>query len=88
MENAEEEVGQRGVVVCVEGEVLAVLEVATGKEDGEVLVVMGVGTAHTGPVKNGSVVEETAVVFFGIGEGGKEMVQGFKLAGFVAFECC
>src|SRR4051794_98051 len=50
LEHGDEEVGERVIVLLVEGEVLAVPEAAAGQEHGQVDVGVRVGAAHARPV--------------------------------------
>ena len=58
LEHRDEEVGQRVIVLLVEGEVLAVFPASAGEEDGEVLVVVVVAVAEVAAVEDLRVIEQ------------------------------
>ena len=60
MEHGHEEISRWCVVLGVEGEVLAVLESATGEDEREVLVAVGVGIAEAAAVQDLGAVEQGA----------------------------
>ena len=56
LEHGDEEVGQRVIVLLIEGEVLPVVPAAAGEQDGEVLVVVVVAVAEVAAVEDLRVV--------------------------------
>ena len=81
LEDADEEIRQRIVLILVEGEVLAVFESTACEQGREVGVRVGVRVAHAGSVENRSPVEEGAIYAFRRGET-VEKVRKFLELGF------
>lgn len=86
MEHGEVEVGEGGVVVSLEGDVLAMLEASSGEDDGEVGVVVDVGVAHTAAVEDHRLIEEALAVFFGGCQVGQMVVQELELLAIGLFQ--
>ncbi|MEY4483419.1 MAG: hypothetical protein RL693_871 [Verrucomicrobiota bacterium] len=63
LEHGYEEIAERGVVVLLEGVVLAVVDSASGEDDGEVGVVVLVGVAHVAAEEDHGAIEEAVAVF-------------------------
>jgi hypothetical protein len=72
LEVGDEEVGEGWSFFGGEGEVLAVFEVSTGGDDGEVAVVVAGGVSEVGAGEDGGLIEEGVVAFFDLVEAGHE----------------
>ena len=58
MQHADEEVGQRLVVLAVEGHVARVLEAAAGQQDRQVVAGVRRGVAHVAAVEDHGLIEQ------------------------------
>ena len=86
LEHREIKAAEGLVVSWIEGEVLAMLEFAAGKEDGEVVTVVYVGIAHIAAVQNHGGVEQGAGRFTGLVELLEQPGEGLHLAVIRLFE--
>ena len=86
LKHRDEEVAERHVVVTFEGKMLAVLEAATGKQDGQVCVVVRVGVSHVAAEENHRAVEQSCVAVSLVGEVLQQLLQQSHLSAVGLFE--
>ncbi len=86
LQHRHKEIAQRLVVVGLEGVMLAVVEAATGEDDGEVCVVVLVGVAHVAAEEHHRAVEQAGFVFTFRGKAFDQFAQQHHLLAVGVFE--
>ena len=66
--SADKEIAERSVVVALEDNMLTVPEPSTGKQNGQVRIVVNVGIAHAAAVEHHGAIQQTLAILLPGGE--------------------
>ena len=68
LKHRDEEVAERLVVIAAEGQVLAMLEAATGQQDGQVRIVVSIRVPHVAAEQDHRAVKQAISAFTNLGK--------------------